>query len=290
MAVDKSTGSNPPAETLKALQQEIQAILKDWIALLKVKAADPNSLETVDQLLMRQTDLSGLPTALGEIRDRGRVAIGNLHRSRKESFGLFEVAFLKRMKERGIPEREAGGGWRVGPIELELRREQGQARAKYNHEQVVPWRRIASAEDLEGLWDAANSYLEKAAISDGDLVDVVRGAYQDALQRRQRKDGTVAVHDLMRSLRVELVRHELGTGKPDKKLQRADCSLPVMLYHLDRFRRAQAAARAGVQLMFQTGSQAEQQKGLGVVLNGLDPTQDYKVFCYIRATGDPAAA
>ena len=39
-------------------------------------------------------------------------------------------------------------------------------------------------------------------------------------------------------------------------------------------------------LMLQTGSQAEQSKGMGLVTNGLDAKNDYKVYCYVTATKD----
>ena len=54
----------------------------------------------------------------------------------------------------------------------------------------------------------------------------------------------------------------------------------AFLFNLDRYR-AQNDMPAERKLALQTGSQTEQQRGMGLVTNGLSAAEDYKVYCYV---------
>jgi hypothetical protein len=279
---DASPASIPGV--LKALQKDTKLILKDWLELLKLKPTSSDSLGESERILARPEDSSSVSDALHKLRLRSLEAVRETQQRLREGFKGLEAEFIRSQREKSMSLRETASGWRIGKIELDIRREQGQARALYNHEVVIGWKFIAAASDLESLLTSALTALDRHLIPARDLFTTVWAAYQDASERTKAKDGLLPIDAFIRALRLELLRQELSSGKLDKKLRRADFPLAGLLHNLDSFRQSQAAEHPPRQLLFQTGSQREQQKGLGAVLNGLDAREDYKVYCYIKAT------
>ena len=73
-------------------------------------------------------------------------------RARAEAFKRIEVEFINTSRENGEATREVGeASWRVGPLEIEVRRGTLQARLLHNQEPMVRWRPIASLKDLVEL-------------------------------------------------------------------------------------------------------------------------------------------
>lgn len=269
---------------LKNLQKDTKLILGDWLELLKLKPSASESLSQAERILARPEEAASVVDALHKLRLRSLEAVRATQQSLRNAFGGLEADFIKSQRDKSISLRETASGWRIGKIELEIRREQGQARALYNHEIVIGWQSIATASDLESLLTRAHTALDKHLVPVRELFTTVWTAYHDALARSKAKDGLLPIDTFIRAVRVELIRQELESGRSDKTLKRAEFPLAALLYNLDLFRQSQAAERPPRQLLFQTGSQREQQKGLGAVLNGLDAREDYKVYCYLKAT------
>jgi hypothetical protein len=271
------------AAVLKILQKDTRLILKDWLELLKLKPTSSDSLGESERILERPEDSASVADALHKLRVRSLEAVRETQQALRMAFNGLEAAFIRSQREKAMSLRETASGWRIGKIELELRREQAQARALYNHEVVIGWKSIAAAGDLESLVTSALAALDKYLIPARDLFTTVWAAYQDASVRTEAKEGLLPIDTFIRAVRLELLRRELESGRPDKRLKRAEFPLAALLHNLDLFRKAQAADRTPRQLLFQTGSQREQQKGLGAVLSGLDAREDYKVYCYVKA-------
>jgi len=83
--------------------------------------------------------------------------------------------------------------------------------------------------------------------------------------------------DFYKEVRIALIRNCL-VKKPTSKIDKyLDFPLWAFLYNLDIYRSLEIPIEQ--KLGFQTGSQVESSKGL--VINGLNPQDDYKVMCYV---------
>jgi hypothetical protein len=89
----------------------------------------------------------------------------------------------------------------------------------------------------------------------------------------------VPLVDFYRQLRLTLVRRDLGQ-RPDKKLSYVEFPQWAFLYNLDRYRSLSSNIPRETRLVVQTGSQQETQR-FGMITDGLDARQDYKVVCYV---------
>lgn len=268
-------------------------LLRRWLALAKpfqavgkVNIDKAAGLDDLEGTLAKVPSTDTLRRAAEELRQRTESWLQRERKARREAFGRTEAELIHELRSSGEPLRELDSSWRIGPLELQVRRESGQARALYNREQVVKWTPIASTTDLRTLLRKARADLERVAIPESTWVEVLWTSYEN-LAGQSRATGInaaprVHLRDLFRECRVELVRRELATGRPEQKLRFSEFPLWVYLYNLDVYRGLGSNLPAGRRLSFETGSQRESQAN-GLVLNGLDPTQDYKVYCYVHA-------
>jgi hypothetical protein len=150
----------------------------------------------------------------------------------------------------------------------------------YNREVVLPWQAIASAADLNRLVADARAKLERYAVPEPLLADLLSSAFDHALAgSRSQAKSLVPLPELYREFRIAQVRRTLS-GKPDRKLENADFPRFAFLYNLDRYR-VTSGTKPGL-VTLETGSQSDVQRGLGMVLNGLEATGDYRTYCYAR--------
>lgn len=269
-------------EQLKTVKRDARALLRPLEALSKLRASSASFVDDLTKALKKLPVPDAFADAVEELRGHAGDLLEAERRLRTEQFGRVEAAYIARVREEGKKLREFSSSWRIGPIELELNREQSKARVLYNKEEVIGWKPVAAAEDLEDLEAKARAQLEKQALSEDELVGVVAAAFRRgrAERRSAPNPDLVPIHDLLREIRLELARRELSGSKPGRRLKTADFPMWALLYNLDCYRTISGRSGDGGLVGFQTGSMQEQQKGLGALLNGLDAVQDYRVFCY----------
>jgi hypothetical protein len=263
---------------LKSLQKVLDTVLRPFVALLKVQPSNPKAMEQLAEALRPVP--SG--AAVAEPIDAAVAALRQYvdeHRSTRESgFRRIEAAFISSVRERVGSVKELESGWRVGFTELTVDRPQGRASVLYNGEIVIPWRPIQSDTDLAKLIDEAEKKLIAAELPHDQLRALMNAAYAEA--RRTTSSGRVPMPDFFRAFRLALVQDDLKSGKPEKKLRHAEFPRWVFLYNIDRYRE-RASELASDRLDFEPGSQADNAKGLGMVVNGLARDGVHKKVCYV---------
>jgi len=265
---------------LQALQSEYRKLGKLFEVLGQVRSGQA---ETIDQL---EKALKGLPAgetlgrAVDDLRSRSRAFVERARHHRAEVFRRIETEFVREARANQQFARELDSGWRIGPLEFAMRREQSRVRVLYNHETLIEWSPVGSRADLDALQARALSMLEKAALPEDVLARVFWDAYQQ-LCPAGRGTEPAAMTDFYREVRVALVRCELRERKPDARLLTVEFPRWSFLYNVDRYRATQSAVE-GKRLGFQVGSQQET-RTKGMVINGLDPQQDTRVVCYVIA-------
>lgn len=263
---------------LKSLQKALDSVLRPFLTILKVRLSNPKAMEQLTQAL--QAVPSG--AAIVEPIDTAVAALRRYvdeHRSARESsFRRIEAAFISSVRERGGSVKELESGWRIGFAELAMDRPQGRASVLYNGETVVSWRPVQSDMDLDKLIDEAEKRLAAAELPHDQLRTVMSAAYAEA--RRTGSTGRVPMPDFFRAFRLALVHDDLRSGKPEKKLRHAEFPRWAFLYNIDRYR--ERASEVGAdRLDFEPGSQADNAKGLGMVVNGLARDGVHKKVCYV---------
>ncbi len=270
---------------LKVLQKEIARLEKVFSAFTKVKSTDTEALTKLQKALRTLPPGETFSKAVEELRIQIDDFIKQAQQVRRESFGRIEGDYIRTAKEQKLV-REQARGWRVGPLEFEMEREQSRSRLLYNREVVLPWQSVQSRDDLEKLEIKALSMLEKSKLPDPVLMKVFWNAYQYIREQRVKSgisnSDMVPILDFYREVRAQLVRVQLETKKPDSKLAYMDLPRWAFLYNLDCYRAIKPLTQEQ-RLGFQTGSQVEVSKGMGFVANGLDAREEYKTFCYVVA-------
>ena len=273
--------------TLKDALAQFGKVVQPLVAVTKVKASAPDALESLEAALKRLSSGETFGQALEEARGSIERAVEETRRERVLAFKRIEADFVRAAQHARKSLREQNDGWRIGMLELQFKRKHAQARARYNHEVVVDWMAIGRREDLDKLETEAEGKLAAAAFPDEMLTAVFWDAYAQERQRRtmegKARAEQIPILDFYREVRATLVRHELAGQKPDKRLQHVDLPRWRFLYNLDRYRAIVLGLPEGQRLGLQTGSQQEVARGLGLSVNGLDATLDYKTMCYVIA-------
>ncbi len=277
--------SGPQGE--KAAVQQLLAEAKKLAGPLQaIGAITPGSADTLDKLeqaLKKLPAASAMAEAVDGLRRRAESAIARYRRERVEAFRRTEAEFIKSARSEGTQVREQAEGWRIGPVELRMKREQAQCQALYNREVVVGWTKISGLQDMERLQRTALDALNKAAIPDEEMQTRFVDAYDEALLHRQKQNnvspGRVPLLEFYLELRLTLARADLARN-PEGALHHVEFPKWAFLYNIDRYRRIAASLPADERLNLQTGSQQES-RHLGVLVNGLDPLSDYSVVCFI---------
>jgi hypothetical protein len=276
---------------LQALQAEFRRLAAFLDAFTKVRANDAAALDQLGTALKRLPPGLQFGQAVDEVRAKATEFFDRTQRERIEKFRRLETEFIKNKQAANESVRQTAAGWRVGPLELEVKREQGRAHFLYNHEPLTDWVAIAGAEDLVKLEQRASKQLTDVALPEGILVDVLWDSFRSGLERLrvQGKDArSVPIRELYREVRVSLVRHELSEHKPDRRLQKyLDFPVWAFLYNLDRYVALGSQVPTGKHLGLESGSMDEVKRGLGMSVNGLDAQQDYRTVCHvISRSGD----
>lgn len=273
--------SNPgaPHERWKTIKRGLSALAQQFTAAAKIDLEKPSGLADLDQYLKKLPPTEVLASKIDELRSQATQAAQEEKKRRTYGFGAVESEFIQLVKP-SYPLREKDSGWRIGPLEVEVNRDIAKARVLYNHEEIVPWRGVGSAQDLKMLFEDGLKKLESAKWDEERFSKLLQRAFDAAARKAHGADpqARIPIGDVHRQVRLELVSDELQ-HKPDKKL--TDTAFPrwAFAYNLDLYRRRNE--ERGSQLLFETGSQQEQ-RTLGYSLNGLDAEEDTKTFCFMR--------
>ncbi len=270
---------------LLSLQDRFRRIVRLFETFTKIKPNSPDLLERIEKALEMLPATETIGKTIDELRGETRAFLEQARQERVRAFRSIEADFIRNARSQGTPVRELDNAWRVGMLEVKVKRDQFKVAFFYNHEPVVSWFPVGSAGDFENLVEKARALLEKAAIPQEILVEVFWDAYNQARSYHLKTNVSiiddVPILDFYREVRIALLRHELQGQKPDKKVRYADLPRWAFLYNLDRYRALAPSIPPEKKLGFQSGSQREVAQGKGLVINGLDAREDYKVVCYV---------
>lgn len=279
-------------ESRNAVPSELQSV-KTVIAEFKkltgplqnvtiVKLGTAETLEKLDLALTRLPSGDAFGQKIDELRKKAREVVAKARRERIQNFRQIETNFLKSIRDQCQSFREQANGWRIGPLELQVRPEQAQCRWLFDREVIAEWSSISSLETLQRSMTKSIEILNKAALPESVLKDIFWEAYQECVRLQQGGKANpelIPLPKFYRQLRLTLVGRDLAQ-RPDKKLSHAEFPKWMFLYNLDLYRRLSPSLFINKRLVFQTGSQQETES-FGMVTNGLDPSEDYKKVCYI---------
>lgn len=268
---------NPdPAEAIAQVRRTAAAVLARVKPLASVKGKGGGAVASLQRAIDALGDPSTVADALAAAVTQARDIVDTANRRRAAAFG---TAMSEYLRGSGADTRETAVGWRVGPLELEERSEDGSLRARYNREIVMDWAPIREASDVGDLVQQAQELLRKAEVPEDKLAPVFSDAFRHA--SHQAGDGRVVLRDFLSELRVALVRAALQAKRRADARAALDLPPAALLYNTDRYRAMSSRLPPGERLRFETGGQRETQR-IGVVLNGLDPARQYESYCYVR--------
>jgi hypothetical protein len=268
---------------LSKLQKELNHhIVGPLQKLCKINLAKPEKLEDFDKLIRALPTGEILGNALNEWVKKVQDAMRVEQTTRKHEFGRILNDFIRLQKETGMKTREFSNSWRIGLLELELRPEFAQVRCRYNEEVLNKWTPITGLEDLRVFYDAASEKLRKSELPFPVLRDAMWEAYEYVMSKQDatmfnRK--SVPAKEVIKELKVVLYRKSLERKAPRLK-ETADW---VFLYNIDLYFSRLREVPSDKRLSLEAGSQMEISKGRGIILNGLDAGQDYRIYCYFKS-------
>jgi len=271
-------------EELIKLQKELtQHILRPIQKMSKVNLRRPEKLEELEKTLNLLPSGAVFGGALDEWAKKVRSAIYAEREARSEEFWKIFNEFVRTQRELGTKVREFSKSWRVGLLEIGLRPERSEVRLSYNEETVAGWKAVTTAGELKGLYDAAVDKLKKSEIPTGVFNDAMWETYKflesTQVNRELFNVWSVPAVDFLKELNVVLYRKSL-----ERKVSKLkDTSKWVFLYNIDLYFSMRREVPSEKRLSLEAGSQMEISKGKGILLNGLDASQDYKVYCYFKA-------
>lgn len=272
-STDAGGGPETPTFDPRALLARHQILLKPLSRLSALKATSPSALEDFEKALETTPPYSG--AAYDAFLDECRRAVQEERQRRQASFTRSVASFVNHLRGSGTDVREVDG-WRVGPLQLEMRPDRTQVRFLFDREPVVEWRSIASPDDVNDAYEDALTSLSEAELD----VAVIAESLVDAYVHLSRRESRVRIRDAYPELRVGLLRQQLR-GKPERTIKEFALPYWAFLYNLDRYRAAASSIPADQRLAFTTGSQAESAK-FGVTLNGLRTSDDYRTYCFLE--------
>jgi hypothetical protein len=280
-------------DDIKAIQKAIRDITSPLLQVAKVKAVvRGRTLDDLEAALQRLPPTATVAGAVDEIRQRLATLVGRMKQARASAFGQIENTFIKQARQAKRSVKELNEAWRVGPLEIQMRRERGQVRIQYNREEVLGWMPVENPEELEDQFKKAESKLAGLELPSEVRAEVFWKAYEFLRRENEAKGATspgrIPILDFYRRVRVELVGHELQGRAPDRKLTYTEMPRWAFVYNLDRYR--DQGADGDHRVALETGSSDQQSKGLGLTTNGLEATNDYKTFCYVVAVAPRSKA
>ena len=268
---------------LLKLQKELNHhIVEPLQKLCKINLAKPEKLEDFDKLIRALPTGEILGNALNEWVRKVQDSLRVEQATRKNEFGRIFSDFIRLQKDANIKTREFTNSWRVGLLEVELRPEYAQVRCRYNEQVLNKWTPITKLEDFKSLYDSTSDKIRKCEIPFPILRDAMWEAYEYVRSKQNVSmfnRQSVPAKEMIKELKVVLYRKSLERKAPRLK----ETSDWVFLYNVDLYFSKLREIPSDKRLSLEAGSQLEISKGKGIILNGLDAGQDYKIYCYLKS-------
>jgi hypothetical protein len=267
--------------SLDDVRKQAKQIADAFSRVAKVKGGHAKDAEQLELALQQLPAADLYATVKAEIDRKAEAWIRDTRQNQAKLFNTHLSGFVRGAQDTGETLRETGKGWRVGALELEARADGARCRALYSGEEIVGWKAIRSTENIEHLVRDARTKLKKAEIDAKLLPEIMWEAYE-ARRPSSGQSSRVKLIDFFEELRIALVRREIK-GAAHKRLRFGEFPRWMALYNMDRYLAIASTVPQGRRLVPETGSQVDVQKGLGCLLNGMNPTVTPMNYCYIHS-------
>ena len=255
-------------------------------AFQSIKPGEANAIEKFERAIKELPAPELLIKALEENITAGRKFIEEVRDIRAQSFKKHETEYIKDLKTEGKHIREYSGGWRVGKLQINVKPELSKVRILFNGEILINWSNISSKTDFAVFEAKADSMLDRESIPGNEIIDILWESFRQSLSHMPDKTNTslVPIRDFYKEVRIALLRKFLDGKNPTVKIDKhLEFPIWAFLYNLDIYRSLGSKIPDNKKLGLQTGSMQEVSQGKGLVVNGLDPYDEYKVMCYVFA-------
>lgn len=260
-----------------------KGIGKFFKAFDNIKIGDAEALDKLEHALKAIPPGETIIKALEENIANAKTFLNEAKNIRIHTFKQHETEYIKQLQSDGKQIREYDGGWRIGKIKMEVKPELARIRVLYNNEVIINWKPISSKDDFIAMEEKGLSLLESQRLNENDVINVFYEAYKQASARRANNVKTALILDFYRETRIALIRKNLDTKPLHAKIDKyLDFTKWAFLYNLDIYRAMGSNVPEDKRLGLQTGSMQEVSKEKkGMVVNGLNPNDEYKVMCYV---------
>jgi hypothetical protein len=272
--------SSSPKRDDKAVIGDLKKVLAPFEGLTRIKLGTAGSLDELEKALSKvrtgQTMVQSIDGLLSELR----LVLADAVQARAQESAKAIAAFVREVKDSGIGIRESAGGFRVGELELLIRK--NQFRFQYNSQPLrAKWEIPRKSSDISRIWNESKTLIKKFRIEEALLGEMFAATYE---QCRSSISGSgdsrrVMIQDFYKEFRITQARHDVNR-KADKVLTFPEFPLWAFLYNLDLYIAHAGSTAPEIRLALETGSQNETNKS-GYVTNGQNPQQDYKMHVFL---------
>jgi hypothetical protein len=276
-------------ESLALIKKEIIKLMKLFGDIKKIDTNDERSLEKLEKCLQKFPVSSELITQIEVIRSNLDNHIRESKRLRVKNFNSIFNEYLNHLQKSQRTYRLIDKNTlRIEMLELKTDPNRASIRFLFNKKELMPWKNVINTDDIVRYEGECCKMLINIEIPEKEIVDIFYRAYLNALRTKRGEKSTnssfIQIKELYEEVQIELFRQKLSLKNLGSS-KTITISFPMwaFLYNLDCYRKMHNISDKN-RLFFETGSQIETKKN-GVVLNGLDPKSDYKMFCYVRGSG-----
>lgn len=274
-------------QEINELFNAIKKNMKQIILLDKMKVTDTDFIENFEKIVDKLAPDGTLLKFIEEFYIKANTAVEKHKELSEMEFKKIEAEYIRELKTKEIQVLECNEGWRVGKLKLRINPTAAKAMFLYNEEDITDWVSINSKEDFINLEQKANKMLKDFEIEEEKLVDIFWQAYRSYLleNKQAEETGMVPIKDFYEEFFIKLNKENIKKEKNKLKINKNYIEYPLwaFLYNLDRYRALGSKVQAEKKLGLQTGSLQETSKNKGLVVNGLNPQEGYKVMCYVVA-------
>jgi len=276
-------------ENLNILKKNVSKFVKIFDEFRKIDSKDEDSIEKIEKLIQKFPESSDLLTQIEAIKSGLDTHIRESRKIRAGNFNTIFNEYLDNLQKSKRSSRQIDNNkLRVRMLELQADPKRSSIQFLFNKRELIPWKHVICSDDIVRYENECIETLKKNKIPETDIGDIFYRAYLNALGKNQREKRTysdfVLIEDFYEEVQIELFRQQLHTKKSGDSGTTITFPIWAFLYNLDIYRKMSNISEEN-KLTLEIGSQIETHK-YGIVLNGLDPNSDYKMFCYIRGRGD----
>jgi hypothetical protein len=285
----ENAGSFDKKREYDMLKKDLNRLIQPFNIISKISTNDNDFHEKINNFLKKLPKADDVKNSYEEIIQRMEIFSKKLAADRKEKFAKYKTDYLKNLQSQNIPYKIIDNNLiRVQIFEIEFKPETAQIRILFNKLIIIDWNNINSSDSFHKYENNAMKMIKSIEISDKQLPIIIKNAYNRLYKRKRMEDkihpNLVLLKALHREMIKELFFQQLSQRK-SYNIRFPEVYLPdwAFVYNLDKYRTLIPTLDPEYQLSFETGSQA-QTENFGIVLNGLNPNQELKKFCYIRGS------